>query len=103
MPQNREGVQYMVEFKVPNPITQEIIDLIPAQRVVVQKLFTNGKLVIYSLAEDRSKLWAIFVASSESELLKLIDRLPISSYMDFDYHQLMFHQSMQLLPALSLN
>ena len=93
----------MVEFKVPNPITQEIISLIPEQREVVEKLFTAGKLTIYTLADDRSTLWAIFVASSESELLQLIDRLPISSYMDFNYHQLMFYQSAQLLPAMSLN
>lgn len=103
MPQNSELIQYMVEFKVPYPITEEIISLIPEQREVVEKLFTGGKLVIYSLAEDRSKLWAIFVASTESELLKLIDRLPLSSIMEFNYHQLMFHQSVQLLPALSLN
>lgn len=103
MPQNNEIIQYMVEFKVPNPITQEIISLIPDQREVVEKLFTTGKMIIYSLADDRSMLWAIFIASSESELLKLIDRLPLSSYMDFDYHRLMFHQSAQLLPALSLN
>lgn len=103
MPQNSEHIQYMVEFIVPYPITEEIISMIPDQRAVVEKLFAGGKLVIYSLAEDRSKLWAIFVASTESELLKLIDRLPLSSYMEYDYHQLMFHQSVQLLPALSLN
>jgi len=103
MPQSNDIIQYMVEFRVPDPITQEIISLIPDQREVVETLFTGGKLVIYSLAQDRSKLWAIFVASSESELLNLIDRLPLSSYMDYDYHQLMFHQSVQLLPALSLN
>lgn len=103
MPQNSEHIQYMVEFIVPYPITEEIISMIPEQRAVVEKLFTGGKLVIYSLAEDRSKLWAIFVASTESELLKLIDRLPLSSYMEYNYNQLMFHQSVQLLPALSLN
>lgn len=103
MPQSNEQIQYMVEFKVPDPITQEIISLIPDQREVVENLFAAGKLAIYSLAEDRSMLWAIFVASSESELITLIDKLPLSSYMDYDYHHLMFHQSVQLLPALSLN
>ena len=103
MAQNSEQTQYMVEFKVPNPITPEIISLIPEQRKVVENLFAGGKMIIYTLAEDRSKLWAIFLASSESELLQQIDRLPISAYMDFNYHQLMFYQSVQLLPALSLN
>jgi len=69
----------------------------------VEKLFTAGKLTMYSLAIDRSKLWALFLAESESQLISLIDRLPLSSYMDYNYHELMFHQSAQLLPALSLN
>ena len=103
MPQNKESIQYMVVFEVPYPITEQIISLIPDQREQVENLFTAGKLTMYSLAIDRSKLWALFLAESESQLISLIDRLPLSSYMDYNYHELMFHQSAQLLPALSLN
>lgn len=93
----------MVVFDVPLPVTEEIISLIPDQRAAVNRLFTNGKMILYTLSNDRSKLWAVFLAESESELLTLIDKLPISSYMDFSYHDLMFFQSSQLLPAMSLN
>lgn len=103
MPQNKNVTQYMVVFDVPLPVTEEIISLIPDQRAAVNRLFTNGKMILYTLSNDRSKLWAVFLAESESELLTLIDKLPISSYMDFSYHDLMFYQSNHMLPALSLN
>lgn len=93
----------MVVFDVPYPVTEEIVSLIPEQRTAVDKLFTGGNMIMYSLSNDRSKLWSVFLAETESELLSLIDKLPLSSYMDFSYHDLMFFQSSQLLPAMSLN
>ena len=95
--------QYMVEFKVPVPFPQELYHKIPNQQDMVQKLFASGKLVSYTLAADLSKLWAIFVCSSESELLTHIDKLPLSQYMEYDYSELRFHQSLKLLPAMSMN
>lgn len=95
--------QFMVEFKVPSPFPAELYRLIEDHRAVVNKFFNKGKLTSYALASDRSKLWAVFLASSESELLQLIDKLPLSQYMDYDYQELMFHQSIRLLPAMSLN
>lgn len=103
MHQSKDFKQYMVEFIVPTPVSEEIISLIPDQREIVEQLFTGGKLLIYSLSEDRSKLWAIFLANSESELILLIDRLPLTSFMHYDYKELMFYQSLQLLPTMSLN
>ncbi len=93
----------MVEFKVPVPFPSELYHKIPNQQEKVQELFTSGKLVAYTLAADLSKLWAIFVCSSESELLTHIDKLPLSQYMEYDYSELRFHQSLKLLPAMSMN
>ena len=93
----------MVEFYIPLPIDNEIYQLIPEQRKQVQILFNSGKLVAYSLAADKSKLWALIVASSESELIQIIDTLPLTKYIDYNYSELMFHQSLKLLPAMSLN
>ncbi len=95
--------QYMVEFSIPEPLTDDLLDLIPEQREVVDDLFTNGKLLSYSLSLDRTRLWALMLADSESELLGLIDSLPMTPLMDFDYSELMFHNSVHLIPAMSLN
>ena len=93
----------MVEYKIPVPFPSELYHKIPDQQEMVQKLFTEGKLVSYTLAADLSKLWAVFMSSSESELLNYIDKLPLSEYMEFDYSELRFHQSLKLLPSMSMN
>lgn len=93
----------MVEFAVPFPLTAEFVSLIPRQRESVDKLFTAGKMLSYSLSLDRTKLWAILIASEEAELIRLLDTLPMTPYMDYNYSELMFHNSVYLLPAMSLN
>ena len=104
MEQNNQLLkQYMVEFNVPVPITDDILDLIPDQREQVDELFASGKLLSYSLSLDRTRLWALMLADTESELITIIDSLPMTPYMDFDYSELMFHNSIHLIPAMSLN
>ena len=96
-------MQYMVEFVVPTPLPDELFQMIPEQRKEVDNLFTSGHLLSYTLSMERNKLWAVFLAGSESELLSHIDQLPLSKYMEYNYYELMFHQSLKLLPTMSLN
>lgn len=95
--------QYMVEFDIPQPLTEDFLDIIPDQRTVIDRLFTDGKLLSYTVASDRTRVWAVMIAESESELLSYIDRLPMTPYMDYDYNELMFHNTVHLMPAMSLN
>lgn len=104
MDQNENFVkQYMVEFDIPQPMTEEMLFLVADQKKKFDELFTKGKLLSYSLAIDRHRLWAVFLASSESELLTYIDMLPMTPYMDFDYDELMFYNTVSMLPSMSLN
>lgn len=104
MDQNNDLLkQYMVEFEVPRPLTEDFLAMIPDQRHALDQLFTNGKLLSYTVASDRSKVWAVMIAESESELLRYIDELPMTPYMDFDYCELMFYNTVHLMPAMSLN
>ncbi len=93
----------MVEFDVPQPITEDFLNMIPEQRASLDDLFASGKLLSYTVAADRSRVWAVMIAESESELLAYIDELPMTPYMDFDYNELMFYNTVHLLPAMSLN
>ena len=95
--------QYMVEFDVPIPLTDSFLDLIPDQREILDLYFSEGKLLSYTVASDRSRVWAVFIAESESELLSYIDDLPMTPYMDYDYNELMFYNTVHLMPAMSLN
>jgi hypothetical protein len=95
--------KYMVEFQIPFPFPIELEEMIPDQRLAVHDLFLEEKLLTYTLAMDRSKLWAIFLAEEESELLTYIDQLPMSMYLHYDYSEIMFHETIQYIPSMSQN
>jgi muconolactone delta-isomerase len=95
--------QYIVEFTIIDPFDDEIEKLIPGQRMAVFKLFQNGILHSYTLSLDRKRLWAVFSADSESELVRILSNMPMHNLMDYDYTELMFHNSASYLPAVSMN
>ncbi len=45
----------------------------------------------------------IVISDSESELLSILDDLPISQFCDYDYKELVFHKTVQFIPEHSLN
>jgi hypothetical protein len=103
MNENQGNIRFMVEFILPEVFTIEMTDSIPEQRKKVDSYFYNSKLLSYTLAEDRSKLWAIFVCNSEAELINLIEKLPMTKYLDYNYHIVMFHEMVSHFPSFSLN
>jgi len=104
MDQNNDLLmQYMVEFDVPRPVLEEILDLVPDQRNILDDLFASGKLLSYTVSVDKTKIWAVMIAESESELLTYIDELPMTPYMDYDYYELMFYNTVHFMPSMSLN
>ena len=95
--------QYMVEFDVYYQIDGDFERKIPLQRSAINKLFESGKLLSYSLSKERTKLWGVFLVDSESELVNIIEELPLTPYMDYDYSELLFHNGLSLIPTMSLN
>jgi len=94
--------KYMVACELA-PFSLEMQELIPRQRMVVSRLFDQGILITYTLAADRSKLWMILQASSESELLTYIHSMPMSKHFEYDYNEIMFHDSNKFIHSISLN
>ena len=96
---------FMVEFKLPNPLSEEFINLIPANRMVTNRFLNTGKFQSYTLSADRSKLWVVVVAESELEVMEIISELPLSDFMLPNIVPLAFHNTTSAwrLPALSLN
>lgn len=96
--------QYMAEIYLPNAIPQDLVNLIPAQRYQINKLFEEGVVRTYSLAWDRSRLWVVILAESQHEAYDVLDTFPIMPYCNADVYQLMFHDmATHELPRLSLN
>ncbi len=96
--------QFMVDFTLPEVINEAFMDLIPYQRAVVNKYFKEGKLLNYALSLENSKLWAVFTATSELEVMDLIADLPLTSYMSVEISMLTFYNNMDpALPQFSVN
>jgi muconolactone delta-isomerase len=94
----------MVEFHLPEEIDKQYMELIHLQRLKVKHYFDQKILLSYTLSYKLHKLWAIFVGRSKEEVEQFILDLPLTKYMDYEIHDLMFHESTELaLPTFSLN
>lgn len=95
---------FMVDFTLPNVISSEFMDLIPEQRSYVDQLLTEGFLVNYMLSLDDAKLWAVFNANSEYEVMQMVAELPLTEFMEVKISQLTMHNTKQeSIPVFSLN
>ncbi len=95
---------FMVETRVPPEPTAEFFSLIPSQRQKIAELMAKKKILSYSFSADRSKLWIIISAESESEARDILTQQPMDKYFDYYFNELMFHEmSNNIFPAVSLN
>ncbi len=94
---------FMVDFTMPGKPCDEFFDLIPYQRVVVNKYFQEGKLLNYALSEEKSKLWAVFNANSEMEVLEMLVDFPLTRFMQVEICLLSQFDGNTLEPTFSLN
>lgn len=93
----------MVEFDLPASFDEEFMALIPQQRYVINSMLAEGRVKAYSLAIDRSRLWAIMTGESEFEVLENIAQMPLSEYMEPNISELMFHNANDKVLQFSLN
>ncbi|NNE56126.1 MAG: hypothetical protein HKN32_08905 [Flavobacteriales bacterium] len=90
-------MQFMIEFTIPQPITQEMIALIPEQRDKVDDLMVEGAILNYTLSRDKEKLWVVVESETEVEAFDIISDLPLTPFLKINIHPLMYHDSADLL------
>jgi muconolactone delta-isomerase len=96
--------QFMVDFTLPEVLTEDFMSLIPKQRASVNRFFAAGKLVNYALSLEKSKLWAVFNANSELEVMELIVEMPLTQFMEVRISVLTFYNTTQeRVPEFSMN
>ena len=86
---------FMVDFTLPDVLSDEFMELIPYQRAAVNKLFVEGKLVNYALSLENSKLWAVFNANSELEVMDMITDWPLTEFMKVNISILTFYNTLE--------
>ena len=96
--------QYMVDFSMPTVLTERFSSRIPEQRDVINDYFSEGKLVSYSVSLESGKVWAVFNADSEDEVLVLICKLPLTRFMQYIICSLTFYNVLTTqVPHFSVN
>ena len=93
----------MVEFELPAVLTEDFVRLIPRQREMVNRLLAEGKIRSYSLSLDRTRLWVVFVAETEFEVMETISHFPLGVYMTPSISELAFHNAQDMVLQFSLN
>ncbi|MCI5083907.1 MAG: hypothetical protein MRY78_19575 [Saprospiraceae bacterium] len=94
---------FMIEFELPEVLTEDFLELVPEQRDMVNRMLAEGQLKSYSLSLDRSTLWAVMAATSEFEVMELIAQMPLCDYMTPHISELMFHNGAEAVSQFSLN
>jgi hypothetical protein len=96
--------QFMVEFKLPEILTEEFIRRIPEQRGRINSLMDAGVILCYTLNTERTKLWTVIVAKSDLAVMDVLAQFPLITFMKPEISELTFHhQSSLVMPSISLN
>jgi muconolactone delta-isomerase len=96
--------QYMVEFRLPEVISERFQNRIPEQRTLVNRYFSQGKLVSYGVSLEGHKAWAVFNADTEYEVLELVRNLPLTRFMSYEIKPLTFYNLIgSSVPNFSVN
>jgi muconolactone delta-isomerase len=94
---------FLVESEIPQ-ITEEFLNLLPRHRQVVNRLFAEGKLLMYAVNEERSRWWCSVKAEDEFQVMDILSEMPLIRFLDPQISPLMFYNGTeQLLPGISLN
>ena len=93
----------MVEFELPHVLTEEFVRLIPRQRDHINRLLAEGKVKSYSLAMDRSRLWMVFAAETEFDVMETITGFPLGGFMTPAIMELAFHNAQDMVLQFSMN
>jgi len=104
MDNNRLKYEFMVEIDLPMPLSNEFISLIPDQRAVITKLFSDKVLTSNSVSLEHGKLWATIIAESENEVAEILMEFPIIEHCEYKMFKLAFHNNSGfIIPQFSLN
>ena len=73
---------FMVSMELPNEITPEFWQLIPAHRTVVNELMDKGFIQTYAVNAARTMVWAMMAGPSEEEILSMVQQFPIFEFFE---------------------
>ncbi len=96
--------QFMAACILPAELSDEFFDLLSYQDVVVNKYLAQGKLIHYALSLDNARLWALFSANSELEVLEMLREFPLTRFLEVEISLLTTYATLSVAtPSFSMN
>lgn len=85
--------------------SDEIAAAVPIHREHINKLFSEGRILSYSLSIHRTMIWCVINAEDEQEAMEMVLSFPLYQYFtEVSCHPLLFHNTLPAtLPDISLN
>ncbi len=95
----------MVEFDLPANMPDTYIAKIPLQRLKVNELMEEGKIISYAVSMERGRLWCVVKAENEFDVMETVSAFPLIGYMSSpNISELLFHNMVAArIPLFSLN
>ncbi|MES2703028.1 MAG: hypothetical protein V4649_10330 [Bacteroidota bacterium] len=86
-------------------LTDEVVACIPLHREHINKLFSQGRILSYSVSIHRNMIWSVINAEDEQEAMEMVLAFPLYKFFtEVECHPLLFHNTLPAtLPGISLN
>ena len=83
----------------------ELAAVVPIHRELINKLFSEGRILSYSVSVHRNMIWCVVNAEEEQEAMEMVLSFPLYPYfVEVSCHPLLFHNTLPAsLPGISLN
>ncbi len=94
---------FMVDFSLPQEPTSAFLELVPFQEAVISDYLSKGKLINYAISLEKSKIWAVFSATSEVEVLEMLIDFPLTKFMEVEISLLQQYNCNAYAPSFSMN
>ena len=85
--------EYMIIIQFITSFNEKFVNLLPDQRMQINRLMEKGIITSYSLSADRGTLWVTLLATSLGAVEKTLRMMPLFKFMRYDIIELMFHNS----------
>lgn len=95
---------YLFQLEL-SEFNEDVAAIIPLHRAHVNKLFSEGTMLSYSVSIHRNMIWCVVNAEDEPQAMEMILALPLYPYFsEVTCHELLFHNTLPAtLPGMSLN
>ncbi len=95
---------YLFQLELPE-FSEDIAAVVPVHREHVNKLFSEGRLLSYSVSIHRNMIWCVVNAEDEQEAMEMVLAFPLyRHFVEVFCHPLLFHNVLPAtLPGISLN